>query len=174
VHGRRPRTRSAPREVGRDEEEPKVKKARASTAKGRGASATACCVTTAFASVDAMDLTNSYRDILKVTVSAPRKGSVVLTGSGAVQVSSASGTPSAWVNLSIGPVSGASNNGNETSVELTSVPAGGGAIVQPFSLTTVFPVGAGRHSFFMVGIKDPNPNSWSVMFAKLTALFVQS
>ena len=133
-----------------------------------------CCVAVRFAGRAAMDLQNTYQDIVMVSVAAPRKGSVALTGSGMARVLSAAGTPWGWVNISIGPISGGANNGNETAVEMPGVPGGNVVTSHPFSLTTVFPVAAGAHRFYMVGIQDPNANQWSVNFAKLTAVYVQS
>lgn len=132
------------------------------------------CTGVEFAAKDVMDLDNSYQDILSLKLTAPKKGYVVLTGSGIAQVLSATGTPEGWLELSIGPVSNGSNNGNETAVELPGIPGGNVYIRQPFSLTSVFPVNAGINRFYLVGIQDPNPNQWSVMFPKLTALFVES
>jgi hypothetical protein len=150
-----------------------VKKKRPGTS-NKPAAAKACCAIVRMGNNDAMDLTNTYQNIVTVTITAPRRGSVVLTGSGTAKVTSQTGTPWAWVNISIGPVSNGANNMIETAVEHPGVPPGGVATTTPFSLTSVFPVGAGTHRFYMVGIKDPNPNNWTVNFAKLTALFVQS
>jgi hypothetical protein len=152
----------------------KKKRKAVTTRPSKAVKGKACCVAVRFAEKPVMDLNNTYQDLLRLTVTAPKKGSVVLTGSGVARVTSAPGTPWGWINVSVGPVSGASNNGNETAVELPGIPAGNVAILHPFSLTTVFPVAAGTHNFYMVGIQDPNPNNWSVMFPKLTALFVQA
>ena len=132
------------------------------------------CAGVAFASRDVFDLDNSYQNVLSLSLSAPKKGYVVLTASGICQVLSATGTPEGWINLSIGPVSNASNNGNETTVELPGIPGGNVYSRYPFSITAVFPANAGTNHFYLVGIQDPNPNQWSVMFPKLTALFVES
>jgi len=132
------------------------------------------CAGVAFASRDVMELDNNYQNVLSLNLSAPKKGYVALTASGVCQVLSAAGTPSGWINLSIGPVSNNSNNGNETTVELPGIPGGNVYSRYPFSITSVFPVNAGTNHFYLVGIQDPNPNQWSVLFPKLTALFVEA
>lgn len=135
-----------------------------------------CCVLVKFAARESIQLSNSYKNILRLAITVPARGSVVLTGSGLAKVMSVAGTPWAWLNISIGPVSlgGGANNGNETGVEWPGVPAGNVTIGTPFSLTSVFPVGAGTHRFYMVGAKDPNANTWYVNFAKLTAMYVRA
>jgi len=132
------------------------------------------CAGVEFATTDVVDLDNTYQNVLSLNLTAPKKGFVVLTASGVCQVLSAAGTPWGWINLSIGPVSNNSNNGNETTVELPGIPGGNVYVRHPFSITAVFPVNAGTNRFYLVGIQDPNPNQWSVMFPKLTALFVQT
>jgi len=132
------------------------------------------CAGVEFTATDIMDLDNTYQNVLSLTLTAPKKGYVVLTGSGVAQVLSAAGTPEGWIELSIGSVSNNSNNGNETAVEMPGVPGGNVYTRHPFSLTAVIPVNAGNHNFYLVGIQDPNPNQWSVMFPKLTALFVEN
>jgi hypothetical protein len=152
----------------------KKRKPTARPAKIAKAAPKSCCVTVKFADKDVANLDNTYRNILKLTVTASKKGTVVLTGSGVAQVTSAAGTPWGWINVSIGPVSAGSNNGNETAIELPGIPGGNVTVRHPFSLTTVFPVTPGTHQFHMVGIQDPNPNNWSVLFPKLTAQLVQA
>ena len=131
-----------------------------------------------FASSDAAELTNSYQDLVTLTITVPQKGYIVLTGSGTLSLfgpASSSAPIYGWANISIGTVSGASNNGNETAVEIPSAPGGGVETTQPFSITTVIPVKKGVNNFYMVGIRDPNTTmaTWYANFLKLTAIFIQ-
>lgn len=139
---------------------------------GNGASSGAQQVGIEFASTEVVELTNSYQDLVALTLSTPMSGYVVLTGSGYLNMYYEGGT--GWTTMSIGPISGASNNENETAVE---IPAGSviGTYIFPFSITAVIPVSRGSHNFYMVGIRDPNQISfsYSAISLKLTALFVQ-
>jgi hypothetical protein len=124
-----------------------------------------------FAAREHFELNNTYQDILTVTVSAPAKGFVTLTGSGYIKLIRRGGD--AWVNLSIGPASGRSNNDHQTSLKL---PASVGSMAEfdyPFSLSAVLPVEPGDQTFYLVGIKDPNPGQAYADYTKLTAVFVE-
>ena len=124
-----------------------------------------------FASKEHFELTNSYQNLLSITLSAPSAGYVVLTGSGYLKMLYEGGT--GWASVSIGTNSGSANTENETAVE---IPAGSpnGGYNYPFSLTTVLSVEAGDHNFYMVGIRDPNPGTYYANSLKLTAIFVKA
>jgi hypothetical protein len=132
----------------------------------------------AAATEESITLTNSYQDLVALTLNAPKAGYVVLTGSGYLTLTtSPSITQPVWgqVTISIGTVSGASNNENETAVEIPSAEGGGHIYRYPFSITTVIPVKKGANNFYMVGIRDPNTefSDWSATSLKLTAVFIQ-
>lgn len=77
------------------------------------------------------------------------------------------------MNLSIGPASGRSNNDHQTGVKLPGSVGATAEFTLPFSLTAVLPVEAGDQTFYLVGIKDPNPGTSYVNYSKLTAVFVE-
>lgn len=133
----------------------------------------------------AIELTNGYQDIVTLTLSAPKPGYVVLTGSGTLTLitsPSTEGPVGAWAGISIGTISGASNNENQTAVEIPFAQGGGYYYRYPFSITTVIPVGVVRgrrpytYKFYMVGIRDPNTavSTWSATCLKLTAIFIET
>lgn len=124
-----------------------------------------------FATVAHTELTNSYQDLVRVTVTAPSKGFVVLTGCGYIEILNPAG--GAWVGISIGTTSGGANNGAETGVQLPLSAPVAGTYRFPFSLTTVVPVRRGNTRLYMVGIKDPNPHTCYANGLWLTALFVR-
>lgn len=132
---------------------------------------------TAAGTETSLELTNSYQDLAALTIAAPQNGFVVLTGSGYLTLTTAPslvGTVWGQASISIGPISGASNNENETAVELPHAEGGGLSYRYPFSITTVVPVNRGTNRLYMVGIRDPNTASstWYATSLKLTALFV--
>lgn len=123
-----------------------------------------------FATVQHFELTNEYQNLSQVTVTAPSKGFVVLTGSGYVEILNPTGH--AWIGISIGTTSGGSNSA-ETGVELPLSAPVSGTYRLPFSLTTVVSVPEGNTTFYMVGIKDPNPHTCYANALCLTALFIK-
>ena len=128
-----------------------------------------------YASAEAFEMTNSYQDMLSLTLTAPSDGFVVLTGSGYINMSSPDDI-GGWATISIGTISGGSNNDNETAVQ---IPAGTGhnnIYYIPFSITAVVPVTEGDNNLYMVGIRDANAafSSINANGLKLTALFVKS
>lgn len=123
-----------------------------------------------FATVPHFELTNTYQDLSQVTVTAPSKGFVVLTGSGYVEILNPTG--GAWISISIGKTSGGSNSA-ETGVQLPLSSPVTGTYRLPFSLTTVVPVPKGNTTLYMVGIKDPNPHTCYANGLSLTALFIR-
>jgi hypothetical protein len=130
------------------------------------------------ATEESVELTNSYEDLVTLSLSAPKNGYIVLTGSGYLTLTTdiaTIGTVWAWANISIGTISGASNNENETAVELPFAEGGGYTYRYPFSITTVIPVKRGTNNFYMVGIRDPNTDfsRWSASNLKLTAIFIK-
>jgi len=132
----------------------------------------------AAATEESIDVTNSYQDLVSVTLHAPKAGYVVLTGSGYLTLTtSSSSTDPVWgqVTISIGTVSGASNNDNETAVEIPNAIGGGHIYRYPFSITAVIPVKKGNNNFYMVGIRDPNTaySDWAATSLKLTAIFIE-
>jgi len=131
------------------------------------------------ATEESIELANSYQDLVTLTITAPRNGYIVLTGSGYLTLATSQslvGTVWGQVSLSIGTISGASNNENETGVELPHAEGGGHSYRYPFSITTVISVNRGSHSFYMVGIRDPNTafSIWYATCLKLTAIFVRN
>jgi len=132
-----------------------------------------------FAATDeSIELTNSYEDLVTLTLRAPTSGYVVLTGSGTLTLTTFTSTVEpvwAWAGISIGRISGASNNENETGIEIPSAEGGGKSYRYPFSITTVIPVKRGVNNFYMVGIRDPNTaySTWYATGLKLTAIFVR-
>lgn len=123
-----------------------------------------------FATVPHFELTNKYQDLSQVTVTAPSKGFVVIIGSGYVEILNPTGD--AWIGISIGEMSGASNSA-ETGVQLPLSAPVTGTYRLPFSLTTVVSVPKGNTTFYMVGIKDPNPHTCYANALSLTALFIK-
>ena len=133
---------------------------------------------TAAATDESLELANSYQDLATLTITAPQKGYIVLTGSGTLTLTTSPslvGPVWAQAGISIGTISGASNTKNETGVELPSAEGGGHSYRYPFSITTVIPVNRGSNKFYMVGIRDPNTtaSTWYATGLKLTAIFVQ-
>ena len=131
------------------------------------------------ATEESTELTNAYQDLVTLTITAPQDGYIVLTGSGYLDLTTFStsvGPVWGQVSLSIGTISGSSNNENEIGVEIPRAEGGGYSYKQPFSITTVIPVTRGSHSFYMVGIRDPNTafSTWYATNLKLTALFVNN
>jgi len=127
---------------------------------------------------EAIELTNDYQDIVTLTLSAARRGYVVLTGSGTLTLTTLASTKDpvwAQAGISIGTISSASNNENETGVEIPFAEGGGYSYRYPFSITTVIPVERGNHNFYMVGIRDPNTafSIWYATCLKLTAIFIE-
>ena len=123
-----------------------------------------------FATVPHFELTNTYQNLSQVTVTAPAKGFVVLTGSGYIEILNPTG--SAWISISIGTTSGGSNSA-ETGVQLPLSAQVTGTYRLPFSLTTVVSVPKGNTTLYMVGIKDPNPHTCYANALCLTALFIK-
>jgi len=132
-----------------------------------------------FAATDeAIELTNEYQDIVALTLSAPKRGYVVLTGSGTLTLTTLASTKDpvwAQAGISIGTIPSASNDENETGVEIPFAQGGGYSYRYPFSITTVIPVERGNRNFYMVGIRDPNTafSTWSATCLKLTAIFIE-
>lgn len=128
-----------------------------------------------FLSAEVFEMTNSYQNILSVTVTSPQAGYVVLTGSGYVSMSSPNDI-GGWAAFSIGTVSSGSNNDNETAVAIPAGTGHGSIYNIPFSLTAVVPVAAGSNTFYLVGIRDPNSSFSSInaVSPKLTAIYIQN
>ena len=123
-----------------------------------------------FATVAHTELTNSYQDLVRVTVTAPSNGFVVLTACGYVEIVNPRGHAGAGV--SSGTTSGGANSA-ETGVQLPLSAPVTGTYRLPFSLTTVVGVRRGNTRLYMVGIKDPGPHTGSANGLGLTALFVR-
>lgn len=133
----------------------------------------------ASATDQSIELQNSYQNLVTLTIAAPQSGYIVLTGSGYLDLttdSTKTGTVWGQATLSIGTISGSSNNENETAVEIPFAQQGGYSYKHPFSITTVIPVTRGSHNFYMVGIRDPNTafSTWYATSLKLTAIFVRN
>ena len=127
---------------------------------------------------EGIELTNDYQDVVALTLFAPKRGYVVLTGSGNLNLTTLPSTKdpvAGWANISIGTISSTGSTENQTVVDIPFAEGGGHAYTHPFSLTTVIPVGRGTQTFYMVGIRDPNTavSTWNAWCVKLTAIFVE-
>jgi len=128
------------------------------------------------ATEESVELTNSYEDLVTLSLSAPKNGYIVLTGSGYLTlITTTADTVWAQASISIGTISGGSNNENETGIELPSAEGGGKTYRYPFSITTVIPVKRGTNNFYMVGTRDPNTefSEWYATNLKLIAIFIK-
>ena len=126
----------------------------------------------------AVELTNSYEDILTLRIFAPKAGYVVLTGSGVLTLTGPSSSLDpiwGWALITIG-ISGEPHNLDQSYANIPFARGGGYETTIPFSITTVIPVGEGVNSFSMTGIRDPNTEwvVWNVWPFKLTAIFVDN
>ena len=123
-----------------------------------------------FASKEHFEFSNTYQDMLSITLTAPSSGYVVLTGSGYFKI--LGGTGAKWASVSIGTISGGANTENEIGVNIPTDFSATYYYDIPFSHTCVIPVSPGDNHFYMVGIKDPNPHAVYANGLKLTAVFV--
>jgi hypothetical protein len=134
-----------------------------------------------FNSEAGVDLHNAVTKILTLTVSAPRAGYVVLTGSGNVMFfPDLSVTPpnGGWALMAVGSTATDAPLPAEAYLQIPppAIAAYGGVYL-PFSVTTVIPVRGGSNTFYMSGERDSNEfydkSYWSTSNLKLTAIFVE-
>jgi len=110
-------------------------------------------------------------DLVSVTVTAPASGFVVLSGSGALSPNHVSGTISA-PRIFLTKTSQARDFTN-SSIGAVPDSAPPGRYQYPFSVTRVFPVDAGDHTFYMTGDMAYHGQAW-VVRPSLTAIFVKN
>ncbi len=128
------------------------------------------------ATEESVPLANAYEDLVTLTITVSKEGYVVLTGSGVLTLYENWTDPvGGWAGISIGTLSGQSNNDNEIGLKIPPAPKGSDTM-HPFSITTVIPVRKGVNHFYMVGIRDPNTDfaTWVAWQLKLTALFADN
>jgi hypothetical protein len=119
-------------------------------------------------------LTNTYSNILSITVSAPAAGYVHVVATGMIELlNKTNATSSDYASVYVGVTNepnAAPTAGNLTRFYRSGLD-GTGSYNVPYTAQSLFPVAAGDNTFYIVGVENGGSGSGTLFFNRLTVTF---